>query len=194
MNAVKAASVILAAAVILTGCGKEERAEADRLAKLLVETKAGYAKANAIEKEFVGNARAWCGGLAEKGAGRGAELEQNTIVAAELAKSVAAIGGQLGEMRVAVSAPALQKEFTRGVRSELIAQLTARQRALQDLRALLDESAKQLAAYKSNKAYAGDAYPGEIAKLSSILQAYKAPPDVVETALASLREKYNIQP
>ena len=95
---------------------------------------------------------------------------------------------------MAVSAPVLQKEFTRGVRSELIAQLTARQRSLHDLRVLLDESTKQLVAYRSDKAYGGDAYPGEIAKLNAVLESYRAPSDVVETALASLREKYNLEP
>lgn len=188
----KTASVVLAAMLCLAGCGKQEQEEAVRLGQLLEAQKAGYAKAGEIEKELVGAARAWCGGFTEKGAGRGADLERNASIAADLAKSVAVVNAQIGEVRQAVAGPALQTDFTRGVRSELIARLQARQRSLQEIRSLLDQSATQLEGYRRNKSFAGDTYPGEVNTLDALLQSYKAPPDAVEAALASLREKHPI--
>ena len=91
---------MLAAAALITGCGKQERTEAVQLAKLLTEKKANFAAANAIEKDFVSSDRAWCGGITANGAGRGVELDQNATVAAELAKSAVAASSELWSERV----------------------------------------------------------------------------------------------
>jgi hypothetical protein len=184
--------LVLAAAACFTGCGKEERMEAVRLAKVLKEEQATFARANKIEDDFVTNARAWCGGITTGGAGRGVELDQNAAVATELAKSVVAAGAELGRIRQAVSAPSLTKQDLQDVRGTLITRLTARQRQLQDLRVLLEQSALQFQQYRKDKAYAGDSYPGEIAKLNAFLTAYKGPEDAVGAALTDLKTKYHL--
>ncbi len=184
--------LILAAAALITGCGKQARTEAVQLAKVLSEKKANFANANAIEKDFVNSARAWCGGITTNGAGRGAELNQNATVAAELAKSAVAVSAELGQLRQAVNGPALQEEYPRSVRNDLITQLTERQRMLQNMRALLEASATQFLEYRESKAYAGDTYPDGIGKLDALLQVYKAQGDVVGSALAALKSKYSL--
>ena len=184
--------LLLAAVALLTGCGKQERTEAVQLAKVLAEKKANFASANTIEKDFVSNARAWCGGITANGAGRGAELDQNATVATELAKSAVAVSMQLSQVRQAVDSQPLKEEYPRDVRNVLITQLTRRQRLLQDMRALLEQSATQFLEYRSNKAYMGDTYPEGIGKLDALLHTYKAPEDAVGTALAALKAKYGL--
>ncbi len=184
--------ILLAFTLCLAGCGKEERAEAVRLTKLLTEKQPHFEKANAIEKELVVSAGAWCDGIVANGAGRGVELDQNSRIAAELAKSAVAASTELGQVRQAVYGESLQKEYPQSVRSELITQLTKRQRQLQDVRAMLEESAPQFSQYRESKAYTGDSYPGAIGKLDALLKAYKPPDDVVGTAIAGLKAKYKL--
>jgi len=184
--------LLLAAVALLTGCGKQERIEAVRLAKVLAEKKANFASANTIEKDFVSNARAWCGGITANGAGRGVELDQNATVAAELAKSAVSVSMQLSQVRQAVEAQPLKEEYPRDVRNVLITQLTKRQRLLQDIRASLEQSATQFLEFRHSKAYVGDTYPDGIGKLDALLHTYKAPEDAVGTALAALKAKYRL--
>ncbi|HYW44653.1 MAG TPA: hypothetical protein VE959_17460 [Bryobacteraceae bacterium] len=184
--------LLLAAAVLITGCGKQERSEALQLAKALTEKKANLASADAIEKDFVSSARAWCGGITANGAGRGAELDQNASVAAQLAKSAVAASTQLSQVRQAVDAQPLKEDYPQSVRNTLVTQLTTRQRQLQDIRALFEQSATQFLEYRQSKAYVGDTYPDAIRKLDMQLKAYKEPEDVVGTALASLKAKYSL--
>lgn len=189
----KPASVLLAVAVILTGCGREERAEAGRLSRTLAEKRAAYAKANSLESEMVSSARAWCGGITANGAGKGVELEQNAAVAAELAKSAADISAELGNLRQALEDQTLKKEKLQTLRNDLLAQLIKRQRALQDMRALLVKSSSRFQDFRRDKSFAGDSYPGEIGTLSAMLEAYKAPGDAVGAALNTLKSDYNLQ-
>ena len=184
--------LLLAAAALITGCGKQERTDAVQLAKVLAAKKADFATADAIEKDFVSSARAWCGGITANGAGRGVELDQNAVVAAELAKSAVAASTALSQVRQAVDGQPLTGEYPRSVRNALITQLTTRQRRLQDIRALLEQSAAQFIEYRRDKSYVGDTYPGGIGKLDTLLQAYKAPEDAVGTALADLKAKYHL--
>lgn len=184
--------LLLAAAALLTGCGKQARTEAVQLAKVLTEKQANFASANAIEKDIVSSARAWCGGITANGAGRGAELDQNASVAAQLAKSAVAASTELSQVRQAVDGQPLQEEYPRSVRNALITQLTNRQRVLQNMRALLEQSGAQFLEYRQSKAYAGDSYPDGIEKLDALLKVYKAPEDAVGTALAALNEKYSL--
>ncbi|MGO9257826.1 MAG: hypothetical protein ACLQU1_16160 [Bryobacteraceae bacterium] len=180
----------LAAVAFITGCGKQERTEAVQLAKALNGQKANFASAIAIEKDFVSSARAWCGGITANGSGRGAELDQNASVAAQLAQSAVAISAQLSQVRQAIDGPNLTEEYPQHVRDALTTQLTKRQRMLQDMRALLEQSAPQFLEYKKLKAYAGDRYPDGVGKLNTLLGAYTPPEDAVGAALASLQEKY----
>ncbi|HXB74321.1 MAG TPA: hypothetical protein VNY05_39155 [Candidatus Acidoferrales bacterium] len=182
---------LLAAALCMTGCGKQERTEAVQLAKALTGKKANFADANAIEKDFISSARAWCSGITANGAGRGAELDQNAAVAAGLAKSALAISAQLSQVREAIDSQPLKEEYPRTVRNELTTQLTKRQRLLQDMRALLEQAAPQFLEYKQSKTYAGDTYPDGVGKVDALLGAYKPPEDALGTALAALQSKYS---
>jgi hypothetical protein len=183
---------LLAAALCIAGCGKQEKTEAVQFAKALKEKRANYASANTIEKDFVSSARAWCGGITTNGAGRGVELNQNAAVAAELAKSAVAISAQLSQVREAIDAQPLKEEYPRTVRNELTNQLTKRQRMLQDMRALLEQASPQFLEYRQSKTYAGDTYPDGVGKLNALLGAYKPPEDAVGTALAALQAKYSL--
>jgi len=182
--------VLTSAAVLLVGCGKEEHNEAVRLSKALTAKQANFASANTLEKSFVKSARDWADGIAANGSGKGAALDENAAVAAELAKNAVAIGAQLSEVRQAVDDQALQAEFTKGVRSTLVTQLTKRQRYLQDMRALLEQAGPEFLTYKGNPKYAGDLCPGGVNKLASMLGGHAIPNDDVGTALASLKEQY----
>jgi hypothetical protein len=184
--------LLLAAAALITGCGRPERIEAVQLAKVLTERKGNLAAADAIEKDFVSSARAWCDGITANGAGRGVVLDQNATVAAELAKSAVAASTQLSQVRQAVDGQPLQEEYPRSVRNALITQLTKRQRLLQEMRVLLEQSAPQFLEYRHSRAYVGDTYPDGIGKLDMLLHAYKAPEDAIGTALAALHAKYSL--
>ena len=182
----------MAAIAFITGCGKQERTEAVQLAKVLKERKANLTSANAIEKEFVSSARAWCGGITANGSGRGVELDQDATVATELAKSSVAVSNQLSLVRQAVDGQPLKEEYPRNVRNVLATQLSKRQRLLQDMRALLEQSATQFLEYRHIKDYKGDTYPDGIGKLDALLRTYNAPEDAVGTALAALQAKYGL--
>jgi len=185
--------LLLAAVVFIAGCGKQERMEAVQFAKALKATKADFASANTVEKDFVTSARAWCGGITANGAGRGAELDQNAAVAAELAKYTVTISSHLSQVRQAIDGQQLKEEYPRGVRDDLTTQLTKRQRSLQDLRAALEQSATQFLQFRHSPTYKGDTYPDGVGKLEALLHAYSAPEDVVGTALAALQEKYGLK-
>jgi hypothetical protein len=185
--------VVVAAAAVLAGCGKQERLEAVGFAKVLSDREANFTEANAIEKDFIANAQAWCAGIVESGSGRGAVLDQNAAVAAELAKSAVAVSAQLSEVRQAIDAQPLHEEYTRTVRNAVTTQLTRRQRMLQDVRTLLESAATQFHAYRQSKSFTGDAYPDGIAQLNTLLASYKPPQPAVETALSSLKSKYHLR-
>ena len=184
--------VLMALAACIAGCGKQERIEAVQLAKALTAKKADYASSNTTEKDFVESARAWCAGITTNGAGRGVELEQNSSVATQIAQSAVAVSAQLSQVRQVVDDLALKEEFTKDVRNTLITQLTKRQRMLQDMRALLEQSAPQFLEYKKIKTYAGDTYPDGIGKLNTMLGAYQEPEDAIAKALATLKQKYGL--
>ena len=184
---------LLAAVVLFSGCGKEERTEAVRFCKTLQQKSADFASANAMEKDLLASARSWCGSIIENGAGRGDQLNQNAAVAKDLAKSAAFISTQVGAVRQAIYDESLKHEYPQSIRDNLITQLTKRQRLLQETRALLDDSAPGFLDLRLSPDYKGDAYPGGIPKLNAALEAYKNPEDVVAAAIASLKTKYNIQ-
>jgi hypothetical protein len=184
--------LLAAAAVLLAACGKQERLEAVRFTQTLAAKQTNFTAAGALEKDLIANARGWCDAIAGYGSGRGPELEQNAVVASELAKSAMAASAQLSEVRQAIDAETLTGEFPRGIRSTLTSQLTRRQRALQDMRAMLEESAAEFRQYRQSKSYDGSSYPGAVSKLDALLSAYKTPEDAVGQAMQSLRTKYNI--
>lgn len=184
--------LLMAAAACITGCGKQERNEAVQLAKALTAKKADYANSNKTEKDFVESARAWCAGITTNGAGRGAELDQNSSVASQIAQSAVAVSAQLSQVRQVVDDLPLKAEFPKEVRNTLITQLTKRQRMLQDMRALLEQSAPQFLEYRKIKTYAGDTYPDGIGKLNAMLGTYTEPDDAIAIALAALKAKYGL--
>jgi hypothetical protein len=184
---------LLAALALFSGCGKEERIEAVRFSKMLQQKSADFAKANAMEKDFLASARSWCDSIMAGGAGRGDQLNQNAAVAKDLAKSAAFISTQLGTVRQAIYDEPIKQEYTQSIRVNLITQLTKRQRLLQEARAVLDASAPDFLELRLSPDYKGDSYPGGIPKLNAMLEGYPSPADVVGEAIKSLKTKYNIQ-
>jgi hypothetical protein len=190
---VKTRYCLALAAVLLAGCGKQERNEAIQLTKALASKQADFTKANDAEREFIANARPWCAGITTNGSGRGKELEQNAAVAAGLAKSAADISAQLSAVRQAITGPAITEEFPQSIRDGLINDLTKRQRTLQEMRAALQDAGPQFLGYQHIKDYNGDTYPDGITRLNTLLQSYSVPVDLVGTALSSLKEKYGFK-
>ncbi|MCU1233473.1 MAG: hypothetical protein JWP63_1440 [Candidatus Solibacter sp.] len=179
--------------VLLAGCGKDEHNEAVRLSKALTEQQANFASANALEKSFVKSAQDWADGIASNGSGKGDALDQNAAVAAQLSKNAVAIGAELSPVRQAVDDQSLQSEFTKGVRSTLVTQLTKRQRYLQDMRALLDQVGPEFLTYKADKSYKGDLCPSGVNKLAAMLSSHAIPNDDLGTALAALKTQYKFE-
>ncbi len=177
----------------MTGCGKQERMEAVQFARVLTAEKADFASANTAESALVRQARAWCGGITANGAGRGGELDQNAAVAAELAKNAVDISSQLSQVRQAIDGQQLKEEYPREVRGTLTTALTKRQRALQEIRALLEQSATQFLEFSHSKTYTGDTYPEGVGKLDKLLHDHTSPEDAVAAAIASLQEKYELK-
>jgi len=183
---------VVAAVLLSSGCGKEERMEAVRFDKVLTQKKAAFAESNVQEKEFVSGVRGWCAAMTSGGAGTGAQLDQNASVAQDLAKSAAAVSAQVGLVRQAVYDLPIQKEFTQGIRNTLIGELTRRQRQLQEIRSALKESAAAFDGFRQSRNYKGDTYPAGIDKLTRILGSYKEPGDAVSEAVTALTAKYGI--
>ena len=184
--------LLLPAVVFVSACGREERAEAVRFSKVLEQKRPDFGGANAQEQEFVDGVKSWCGNIIANGAGRGEQLDQNATVANDLAKSAASISAQIGQVRQVVTDESLKKEYIRDVRSNMLEQLSKRQRFLQDIRALLLESAPVFVDFRKNKDYKGDSYPAGIGKLNDALQSYKGPNDAVGKAMTDLKAKYDI--
>jgi len=166
--------------------------EAVQFTKALKGTKADFSSANTIEKDFITSARAWRGGITANGAGRGAELDQNAAVAAELAKYTMTISSHLSQVRQAIDSQQLKEEYPQGVRDDLTTQLTKRQRSLQSLRAVLEQSATEFQQLR-HTTYAADTVPDGVGKLDTLLRSYSPPEDAVGTALAALQEKYGLK-
>ena len=185
--------LLLPALALFSGCGKEERTEAVRFSKTLQQKSADFSKANAMEKEMLDSARSWCNSIMTDGSGRGDKLKQNAAVAKDMAKSAAFISTQVGLVRQAIYDETIKEEYPQSIRVNLLTQLTKRQRSLQDLRALLDDSASSLVELGQNRDYKGDSYPENIPKLSAMLGTYPNPNDLVGSAIQSLKTKYNIQ-
>jgi hypothetical protein len=184
---------LAAAALLSAGCGKEERMEAVRFDKVLIQQKAAFAESNAQEKDFVSGVRSWSTAISTGGGGVGAQLDQNVSIAQDLVKSAAAVSAEVGLVRQAVYDQPVKKEFTQGVRNSLIGELTRRQRFLQDIRSALQETAVAFDGFRQSRDYKGDTYPAGIEKLNRILGSYKEPTDAVGDAVAALTAKYNIK-
>jgi hypothetical protein len=182
----------LAAILLLSGCGREERTEAVKFCKVLKQGQRDFAAVNAMEKDLLSGTRSWCGAITASGAGRADQLGRNADQAGDLARSASLISTQLGHARQAVYDQVLKKEYPQEIRTTLIQQLTARQRALQELRALLEDSAAGLLELRGNRAYTGDTYPGAVGKLNATLATYKEPRDLVAEALNDLKMRYGI--
>lgn len=182
----------LAALVFATGCGRQEKTEAVRLYKVLSQKQADFASANAKEKDLVENVRALCAAITSYGAGRGAELAQNAGVVTQLANSAVEVSAHLSQVRQAVYDLPLNQEYAQSLRGGLITEFTRRQRFLQDVRSMLEQSANDFRDYQKLKDFKGDTIPGSIGKLDAVLQSYKPPADTVGSMLTALKTKYNL--
>ena len=184
---------LLAAVLLWTGCGKEERREAMSLCKVLGQKQADLAAINALEKDLLGSTREWCGGIVNNGAGKGKDLEENAASAKGLSQSAGVVATQLSQVRQAIYDQPLKQEYTEGVRSTLINQIMKRQTMLQAVRTALDASAAGFLESARSRAYKGDTYPAGIDQLNSLVSGYSGPEDAVGKAIEDLKLKYSIQ-
>jgi hypothetical protein len=184
---------LLAAALLWTGCGKEERREAVALAKVLTQKTAELTATNALEKDLLGSTREWAAGITTNGAGHGSQLDENATSATALSQSAAVVSVQLGQLRQAVYDLPLKQEYPREVRSTLINQLQKRQKMLQDVRTALDACTANFHEFRQSRTYTGDTYPAGIDKLNSMLGGYTGPEDLLAKAIADLKAKYKLQ-
>src|ERR1035441_8907815 len=132
---------LLAAVLLWTGCGKEERREGVSLCKVLGAKQADLAAINALENDLLGSTRSWCEGIVSNGAGKGKDLEENAASAKGLAQSAGVVATQLGQLRQAIYDQPLKEDYPQSVRSTLINQIMKRQKMLQEVRTALDASA-----------------------------------------------------
>ena len=182
----------LAAVVLASGCGKQERIESVQLSQILEQNQAKFAAANSDEKELISSARAWSGEVTANGPGQGVQLDQDVAVATTLAKSAVSISAQLGQVRQAFYDLSLKQESTQNIRDALITELSNRQKILQDIRTMLEQSVPDFVAYRHSKDFKNDTYPAGIQRLVALLQGYKAPADAIGSALSGLKTKYKI--
>ncbi|MBZ5584319.1 MAG: hypothetical protein LAQ30_19315 [Acidobacteriia bacterium] len=184
--------VALAALVFAAGCGRQEKAEGLQLSQALTQKQGDFNSANAKEAALVENARAVCAAITTHGTGRGTELAQNAGLVNSLAGSAVEVSTHLSQVRQAISDLSLSQEYTQGIRAALNTELTRRQRFLQDVRSLLEQSATDFLAFQKQKDFKGETIPDGITKLDAVLQSYKAPPDTVGSTLAELKTKYGL--
>lgn len=183
---------LLAGTTLFIGCGRETHREAVALCQVLEHGQPVYTNANGMERDLVVSTRSWTDTIMTSGAGHGAEVTQNAAVAKELARSADLISTQLGELRKAMNDQPLQKEELQAVRSTINAQISKRQRFLQEIRAVLQDTAAQFETLGQSRAYKGDTYPPGIDRLSQLLQGYHSPEDAVRLAVESLKADYGI--
>jgi len=183
---------LLAAALLWTGCGKQEQQEAATFCNFLTQKQADFAATNALEKDLLGSTLAWAEGIINRGAGHGKDLAENATSADELSKSAAVVSTQLGQLRQALSDQPLHQEYPMTVRGDLVNQLMKRQRMLQEVRTALDASAASFREFAQSRAYTGDTYPAGIDKLNSMLGGHSGADDVLAKAIADLKAKYKI--
>jgi ABC-type transporter Mla subunit MlaD len=183
---------LLACTTLFTGCGRETRREAGALCQVLERSQPGYTNTNGMELDLVVSTRSWTDTITTSGAGHGAEVAQNASVARELARSAELISTQLGQLRKALNDQPLQKEELQAIRATITAQVSRRQRFLQEIRAVLQDAAEQFEALAASRSYKGDTYPPGIDRLSQLLQGYHSPEDAVRLAVESLKSDYGI--
>ena len=184
---------LLPAALLFTGCGREEKREATNLVKVLIEKKAELAGINALEKDLLGSTHSWCESIVAGGAGKGKQLEENATSAKGLAQSAEVIASQLSQLRQSIYNQPLKQEYPQSVRGALINSIMKRQKMLQEIRMALDASATNFLEFAQSRAYNGDTYPAGIVRLNQILSSYHGPEDVLGKAIDDLKVKYAIQ-
>lgn len=183
---------LLACTTLFTGCGRETHREAVALCQVLERGRLDYTTANGMERDLVVSTRSWTDTIVTSGAGHGAEVMQNAGVAKELARSADLISTQLGGLRKAMNDQPLQKEELQAIRATINAQISRRQRFLQEIRAILQDIGAQFETLSQSQAYKGDTYPPGIDRLSQLLQGYHSPEDAVRLAVESLKADYGI--
>jgi hypothetical protein len=183
---------LVALAVLLTACGRQERREAASLCNTLSKKQADLVAINNLEKDLMASARPWCEGILSNGAGKGKELEENAASAKTMAFSAGEVANQLGHLRQAIYDLPLQEEYPQSVRSTLINQMMQRQKKLQEVRAALEASSAGFLDFARSRDYKGDSYPAAIDKLNSLISGYVAPEDAFGKAIRDLKTKYTL--
>lgn len=184
--------VWIAACIVLCGCGRQAHREAGALCQVLVKNQAAYGTANGMERDLVKSTRQWTETMMTGGAGKGLQIAENAGVAKELAHSADIISIQLGELRKTLYDQTVQTEELQAIRSTINTQISKRQKFLQEIRGVLDQTAVQFVALGETRAYKGDSYPAGIDRLVALLQSYHSPEDAVGQAVDSLKADYGV--
>jgi hypothetical protein len=183
---------LLATGLLFTGCGKQAHRDAVALGEILEKNQSGYNNSNGMERDLIAGTRAWTETIMTRGAGRGLELTQNARVAQQLAKSADLISAQLGEFRKSLYDQPLQQETLQTMRTAINAQITKRQKFLQEIRIVLVDTETQFRELTVRLTYRGDTYSVGIDRLAELVQPYHYPEDIVLHTLQSLRLDYGI--
>jgi hypothetical protein len=182
----------MAAALLLTGCGRQERREAVSLCQALSQKQADLVAVNNLEKDLMASVRPWCEGIISNGAGKGKTLEENAESAKTLAMSASDVATQLSHLRQPIYDLPLHQEYPQSVRSTLINKIMQRQKKLQEIRIALDASAAGFLDFSRSRDYKGDTYPAAIDKLNNLTSGYTAPEDALGKAVSDLKTKYTL--
>jgi ABC-type transporter Mla subunit MlaD len=184
--------VLAACAAMFIGCGRQAHREAEALCQALERNQPGYGTANSMERDLVTSTRQWTETIMSSGAGHGPELAQNAAVSRELAHSADVISTELGELRKTLYDQGMKTEALQGIRTTINAQISKRQKFLQEIRGVLQDTAAQFEALGQSRQYKGDSYPAGIDRLSALLQSYHSPEDALRQAVDSLKADYGI--
>jgi hypothetical protein len=183
---------LLVSTTFFTGCGKEEHREAVALCRILERNQPTYNNTNAMERDLVASTGTWSQTVMTGGAGNGTDLGQSATVAKELAHSADIISTELGELRKVMYDQILKTGELQAVRTTINAQVSKRQRFLQEIRLVLQETATQFENLAQSRTYHGDTYPAGIDRIAQLLQSYHSPEDILRQSIESLKSNYGI--
>jgi hypothetical protein len=185
---------LLAAALCLASCQKDEQGDAERLAKALAAVQPNADAAVRMETELLNRARPWCDSMSAAGAGHDTDLDRNTAIAAELAQAAQGAAERWATVRKALRAQRLRGGYAFAIRAGLADRLSSHEQALEKLRGALRETETQFRALAQNRSNIGATVPAAVRTLDTVLGGYEPPRDEIAAAVQGLREKSGARP
>lgn len=183
---------LAAGALVLLGCGRQERREAASLCRMLSQKQTDMASVDGLEKNLRTSVGSWCEGIVQNGGGKSKQLQENAESAKTMAFSAGEIATQLSHVRQTLYDLTLHEEYPQSVRSGLVNQMMQRQKKLQEIRAALESSAAGFQDFARSRTYAGDSYPAAIDRLNTLVSRAIVPEDALDKAIRDLKAKYRL--